>query len=67
MKMSNFKPHYILSLSTGLCAPVYSVCATIHELEYEQGSLEGGEVGVGVDKPIIGKFRIFSHDIRLTN
>ena len=29
LKVCNFKPHYILSLSTGLCAPVYSACATI--------------------------------------
>ena len=29
LKVCNFKPHYILSLSTGLRAPVYSACATI--------------------------------------
>ena len=28
-KLSNFKPHYILSLSTGLHAPVYSACVLI--------------------------------------
>ena len=28
-KLSNFKPHYILSLSTGLRAPVYSACVLI--------------------------------------
>ena len=28
-KVSKFKPHYMLSLSTGLRAPVYSECATI--------------------------------------
>ena len=38
-KVSKFQPHYILSLSTGLHAPVYSVCATlfmyIHVFEFQ--------------------------------